>query len=851
MLDTLGQYKILERIGVGGMGDVYRARDTRLGRTVAIKVLPSDLAGNPERRGRLVREAQAAAALSHPNIAALYEIGEDQGHSFLVFEFVPGDTLTTIIAGRPLNARRAIDLAIQIADALADAHAAGMVHRDIRSGTIIVTPRGAAKILDFGLAAWTGGGVERERAPHETSQPGTSAGTMRGTVAYLSPEQVLGGQVDERTDIFSLGVVLFEMLTGRLPFSGKTPAAIALQIAQSPAPSAINPSLPRELDAIVLKALAQSLEARYESAATLGGELRSIAAILDVRTETTEAVRAGPPVPRRRGAWVAAAAVLAAMAAAAWWQRASVARVWNRETGRGPAPNIAVLPLGLAGADASRAFFADGLTDDLITRLGQTKGLRVLGRSATRAYRDRTPRDVAKELGAAVVLTGTVGTRSDQVRLTLELVDPRDTTAIWAGEYTRDVKDIFAVQAQAAEDVARALRVTRHPTAASMRTASRLVDGRAYDLYLRGRQAAAERRIGEAISLYEQALAADDGLAEAFAGLADALDLQQSLLGEADDAARRERRRETASRAYQLDPDLPQANVAMGRAAGSLADALGHLRRAIEIDPSFTEAYRQIGDEIGDVDPELAIRVYRRSLQIDPRFDAGRAGIALMLVTLNRWDEARRELDGASSSSGVLQGLRLLVDLDEHRFQPAAEALLTIPALRSAPPYWLAYVMALRTAGQSDDALREATQLVGAFPQLCNGRAILAGLRLEHGQMRPAHQLADPIVRAGRSEPGAADDVRCGATAAAAMGDARQLAAILERIASNETLLRHWTRAAFGQSGGALLRGRLYPWSGIADAPGVAPARRQLEQAYARARATAREKLAGVAGGTP
>src|ERR1700733_10304650 len=227
MLETLGHYKILDRIGAGGMGEVYRARDTRLGRTVAIKVLSAGVAADPSRRERFLQEARATAALSPPNIAALYEIGEDQGELFLVFEFIPGETLKTTIAGRPMNPRRALDLAVQIADALADAHAEGIVHRDIKPENIIVTPKGNAKILDFGLATWTSSGAERDQA---ATMMATGAGTTLGTVAYMSPEQALGEQVDHRTDIFSLGVVIFEMITGRMPFSGSTSTALALQI---------------------------------------------------------------------------------------------------------------------------------------------------------------------------------------------------------------------------------------------------------------------------------------------------------------------------------------------------------------------------------------------------------------------------------------------------------------------------------------------------------------------------------------------------------------------------------------------------------------------------------------------
>jgi len=854
MLDTLGQYKILDRIGAGGMGEVYRARDTRLGRTVAIKVLPADVADVPERRERFVREARATAALSHPNIAALYEIGEEQGHIFLVFEFVPGETLKTAISGRPLNSRRAIDLATQIADALAEAHTEGIIHRDIKPSNIMVTPKGAAKVLDFGLATWTGGGVEREAAP---TMLATSAGTTLGTVAYMSPEQALGETVDHRTDIFSLGIVLFEMLTGRLPFTGATPAALALQIVQAPvpAPSAVNRSLPPEIDAVVAKALAKSLDGRYESAATFAAELRAISAILDVRSDASEPtarVSAFAPRRRRAGPWIAALIILAAIGAAAWWQRAAISRVWNRSMAAPPAPIIAVIPLELAGADASQQFFADGLTEDLITRLGQTPGLRVLGRSATRAYRDRPPRDVANELGAAVVLTGSVRPLAGQIKITLELIDPRDNVEIWTGQYTRDVKDIFAVQAQVAGEVAQALRVKLQPTAASERTASRLVDQRAYELYLRGRQATAERRLPEAIKLYDEAIAADAGLAEAFAGLAEALHLETAFGGKPDDVARRQRRKEVAARAYQLDPDLPQANLAMGLAADSLSQALGYMRRAIEIDPSFAEAYHQIGDQIMDVDPDLATRSYRRSLEIDPRLEISHADISATYVIAGRWDDARRELDRLSAAAvgpggGSLRDVwEILIDVYAHRFDRAIPAIRTLQSTTMPAPMWPLYMRVLRTAGRSDEAFQEASRMIGRAQTSCEERAIAGGLRLEHGQTVAAHQLADPILRAARDAAAAPPDARCGATAEAAMGDAPGLAAVLDRIASDESLLRYWTLEVFGETGRMTLQSGVYPFLGIVDKPAVVTARQHLDAAYARLRAVAESALAGL-----
>ena len=306
MFESLGQYKILDRIGAGGIGEVYRARDTRLGRTVAIKVLrrraspairiaASGFCARPARRRRCLtrtsprstKSARTGAAVSRLRVRARRD-AED------------------VIAGRPLNPRRAVDFAAQIADALAEAHAQGIVHRDIKPDNVIITPKGKAKVLDFGLATWTTGGAERDRAADTATVMATTVGTALGTVAYMSPEQALGERVDHRTDIFSLGIVLFEMLTGKLPFAGKTATALALQIVQSsPVPaSTINPAVPPELDAVLAKALAKSLDQRYESAATMTAELFSVAAILDMRTEISESSKRA--IGRRRAAAVAA-----------------------------------------------------------------------------------------------------------------------------------------------------------------------------------------------------------------------------------------------------------------------------------------------------------------------------------------------------------------------------------------------------------------------------------------------------------------------------------------------------------------------------------------------------------------
>jgi TolB-like protein/predicted Ser/Thr protein kinase len=849
MIESLAHYKILGPIGAGGMGEVYRARDTRLGRTVAIKVLADEVANDPERRERLLQEARATAALSHPNIAALYEIGEDQGHQFLAFEYVPGETLKSVIAGRPLNPRRAIDLAVQLADALAEAHAEGVVHRDIKPENIIVTPKGHAKILDFGLATWTTSGAEREQA---ATMIATGAGTALGTVAYMSPEQALGQPVDHRTDIFSLGIVMFEMLTGRLPFIGPTSTAVALQIVQAsaPLPSSVNPEVPRELDAIVAKALAKSLDQRYETAASLAAELRSVGAILDVRSGDIEpaSAMADRAAPRRSYAWIVWLIVLAALLAAAWFERAAIARLWSRTLGPAPPPVIAVIPLEIAGAQTPDTYFADGLTEDLITRLGQTPGLKVLGRSATRQYRGRSPREVARELGAGVVLTGSVRPLMDNVKVSLELVDPSEGTAIWSNQYTRELKDIFAVQAQVADEVAQALRVALQPTPSRARARSRLVDRRAYELYLRGRQAIAERRLADAIGLFEEAIAADAGLAEAFAGLAEALSLETAFAP--PDPARAGHVRDAAERAYQLDPDLPQANLALGLTADTLAASLDRLRHAIELDPSLAEGFHQIGDQIVDFDPNRAVDFYRLAVALDPKAIIVRIDVAIAELLRGRIGDARRALpppeEGPPRIGGLSRAFGLLVDVYDDRVAEALSSLATNPAVREAPFQWLFYVQALRGSGRTTDAYREASQLATKFPPYCEGKAALAGLTAERGQAAAARAMAAPILQAAQLRSADGPAVRCGVFAAAALNDASAAADLLRSIAANEPLLRYWALAVTGQTGSLALQGRLYPWTNVMQHPAVVEARQTLDAAYTRERDIARTVLAGL-----
>jgi len=319
MDQTVAHYNILERLGGGALGDVYRARDTRVGRTIALMLAPPDLIADPARRQQFLRDANAARTLNHPNIAMLFDVVEQDGRCYLAYEFAAGPSLRQEMSGRAMPLRRAIELAAQIADALAEGHAQGFVHGDLRPETVVVTPKGSTKILNFGMAAWTAGGLARAKAARSSKSLEPDEAQVAG---YLSPEQALGGSIDARSDVFSLGIVVFEMLTGTNPFRGSAQDSTVLNIiqAQPPAPSSRNREVPREMDTLVVKMLAKEIEARPSSAATLAAEFRSLGAALDVRSGETIPSALIPAEEERRGVGVWVFVAIATIAgAAAWW----------------------------------------------------------------------------------------------------------------------------------------------------------------------------------------------------------------------------------------------------------------------------------------------------------------------------------------------------------------------------------------------------------------------------------------------------------------------------------------------------------------------------------------------------
>jgi TolB-like protein len=576
----VGHYKLLEHIGTGGLGEVYRARDTRLGRTVAIKFPPPSLMADPVRREALLRHAAAMARLSHPSIATLFEVGEENDRIYLVFEYVPGDYLSGVIAGRPLNPRRAIEFGIQLADALGEAHAEELVHGDIHADSILVTPKDRAKLLDFGFA--------RSLAPEAQAEAS-------------SPSD----------DILAVGCVLFEMLTGRRPFTASPRQA-------APRASAVTPGVPVELDPILARAVALDPGVRYQTAATLAAELRGVAAILDIRTAANEAELADerPAARDRLRPALFVLVMVSLVAAGSWIWREDARRQWHRWFGPPPAPVVVVAPFDLDGVPA---IIADGIAEDLAMRLGTVSGLRVVGRSSLRSSRGRDPVEIARHARAAVALTGTIGVDGDRITLDTAMIDAQTGMTLWRHRFSSSKAQLLATEASIMERVAQAVGLTTAGGGEYDRTASRVVNPSAYDLYLQGRDADSRGDLTGAIRLYEQATAADGSLAECHAALAVALYRQSGGLHPRRDQESLQRLRRAAENAVTADPDLPAAHIAAGLAAPAMREALPSFQRAARLDPSGADSYRELADQVGKFDPDRAAALRHALSELDAK----------------------------------------------------------------------------------------------------------------------------------------------------------------------------------------------------------------------------------------
>ncbi len=660
MRQTLGPYRILAELGRGAMGEVYRAHDPRLDREVAVKLLPEEFRTDPDRLRRFDQEARAAAALNHPNILSVYDIGTAEGVPYFVCELLSGETLRARLDRGPLSVRQVADYGTQIARGLAAAHERGVVHRDLKPENLFVTTDGQVKILDFGLAKASGPVDELGDQETITHAIGTTPGLILGTVPYMSPEQVRGAAVDARSDIFSLGAVLFEMLTGRRAFAAAGPAeTMSAILTRDPFNDVEAPAdrlAPPVLSQIVKHCLEKDPRQRFQSA-------RDIAFGLEVLAGTDAGHQpAGITArPRRRRTWLfaaAAALVVAAVAFGIW--RLGTPSV-TEPAASGAIATLAVLPLANLSGNADDEYFTDGMTDSLITDLARVQNLAVIARAAVFRYKDqaRDPQEAGRELGAKHVLDGSVQRAGDKVRVNIRLVDVATGYNVWAEPFEESVKDVFVIQNKVSRRVVDALQLKLSPVDARRGEQRPTANEQAYDAYLQGMYFV--HRAGgrdRAITSFEEAVQADPQFALAHAALGSQY-TQRFFYADADRKVEKQAF-VAIEKALALDPDLAEGYLARAQLAWSLPNGFPHeqavrdLRRALAIKPSLVDAHVELGKvylHIGLLDK--SIEANAQALRLDPGSRAAFGRTVAAHVYLGECQKALEFSAGRDQSRGM------------------------------------------------------------------------------------------------------------------------------------------------------------------------------------------------------
>jgi TolB-like protein/tRNA A-37 threonylcarbamoyl transferase component Bud32/Tfp pilus assembly protein PilF len=717
---VFSHYRIVEKIGEGGMGEVYRAEDLRLPRSVAIKILPERALKSPERRERFIREARAASSLNHPGIIHVYDVDEANGCLFIAMEYVEGRTLSRIIEESAPSCEEILEIAIQVGEGLEAAHDHGIIHRDVKPSNIVVAEEGFVKILDFGLAKLLGNASAAEIAegtsPDEVSTRApnlTRHGQLIGTVLYMSPELALGEPVDVRSDVFSFGAVLYEMATRRLPFLGASEVAILDQVihVQPPPLDTAAPHMPAELGRIVSKAMEKRPENRYQTVQEMVVDLRRLRRDLSAdgeqptgeRPARVRPDRSRGPTALRAAVWAVLAVSLAAAAAVAVDRSRDGAA---EATGRVQRA-VAVLPFATRGEDAGNRYLTEGVTEGVVVDLSRISGLKVLAPPSDAPEGEaRDPLELARGLGADLVVDGNVHRAAGQVRVTARLRDVGSGEILWAEIIDRSLDGLFDLQDEISHKIARALeiRLTRRELAQIKRVPTTSL--RAYDLYLQGRELSRRRTESDlliAVSLYEQALRMDSEFALAHAGLADAFSVALMNSWNLGPAAR-ERAEQSSRKAIVLEPTLPEAHVSQGLVAaldGDLEGGIRKIRHAISLQEGGQTRHR-FGLHSG---PESAVAhhwlsmLYKRqghydlaategklALALDPELHLARLNLAHVAILADRPEEAVERMGSLLKVDPDATRARIVLAWAQIRQGKPQEAIRTLDAASESSP---------------------------------------------------------------------------------------------------------------------------------------------------------------------